>query len=132
MLKFNEKDSHSNVLIVDDKLKKIELYEPHGIKFLSDEIIFNNEIHIKNLVSVILQSRSRYNFTNVHYQCRLGLQAKQNISNVKSAHCVAWTLFFIHIKMYNLDKTSEELVEFFEKFKSKDLQTQLNFKDATL
>lgn len=116
MFKFNEKDSHANVLIVDNKTNTIELYEPHGSKFLSYDIIFDNDTHLQELISIILSSRSKYTFTNVHNKCPIGLQTKQITVNRQSGHCVAWTLFFIHVKMYNLHKTSEELVDFFDKF----------------
>lgn len=116
MFKFNEKDSHANVLIVDNKTNTIELYEPHGSKFLSYDIIFDNQTHVQELVSIILSRQSSYKFINVHDKCPIGLQTKQTSVNKTAGHCVAWTLFFIHVKMYNLHKTSEELIDFFDKF----------------
>lgn len=125
ILQLNEKDSHANVMIVDNKLKTIELYEPHGSKFSSKHIIFDLETHIRNLIPIISSSRSHYKFINVHNQCPTGFQTKQHSLDKNIGHCVAWTLFFIHIRLYNLNKSSFELISYFNKYPIKKLDSYI-------
>jgi hypothetical protein len=121
MLKFNEDDSHANVLIVDNKTKIIEMYEPHGSQFLSKNIFYDLEYHIKQLISNILSSRLHFRFKNVHYKCPIGFQAKQAKFNKSTGHCVAWTLLFIHVRLYNLDLSTTQIIDIFDKFEPEKL-----------
>lgn len=123
ILKLNENHSHANVLIVDNLKKTIELYEPHGNKFSSNDpnLQFDYEYHIKNLIKIILHRRINFIFKNVHNKCPIGLQTKQVKSSKDSGHCVAWILFFIHTRMLNLKKDSEEIINYFDKFNSEKL-----------
>jgi len=122
VLKLNEKESHANVLIVDNLRKTIELYEPHGIQFTSNDpsLLFDFEYHIKNLISIILHRRSHFIFKNVHNKCPIGLQVKQSKVS-RSGHCVAWVLFFVHTRLLNLDKTSDDLIRYFDAFNPETL-----------
>lgn len=115
MLKFNENDSHANVLIVDNNTKTIELYEPHGETFMSHtNLIFNIVHHIKKVVQVLLHRRVHFHFKNVHQKCPLGLQAKQDSTVRGGGFCVAWILFFIHVRLLNLQLTSEDIISYFD------------------
>lgn len=125
ILKFNDTDSHANVLIVDNQKHTIELYEPHGSSFKSRSIIFNNELHIRKLISIVLKSKVYFKFTNVHYKCRMGFQIKQSQIGRPSGHCVAWVLFLIHVKLYNLHKSTEEIIDFFDKFEIQKLDSYI-------
>lgn len=129
MLKFNEHDSHANVLIVDNKTKTIEMYEPHGSKFLSKDIFYNLEYHIKHLIAYILSRRIHFKFKNVHYKCPIGFQTKQiNINkntNKRTGHCVAWTLFFIHVRLYNLNLDTTKIIDIIDKFEPEKLDTYI-------
>jgi hypothetical protein len=125
MLKFNEKDSHANVLIVDNKTKTIEMYEPHGSKFLSKDIFYDLEYHIKGLISHILSRRTHFIFKNVHYKCPIGFQTKQAKFDKATGHCVAWTLFFIHVRLYNLDLNTTQIIDIFDKFEPEKLDTYI-------
>lgn len=109
-----EKDSHANVLIIDNYKKTIELYEPHGL--ITNIHNFDIKTHINNLISIILPKRKHFYFKNVHQVCPIGLQKRQSKVNPKSGHCVAWTLFFINVRLINLFKTSEEIIEYFNTF----------------
>lgn len=121
MLKFSEDDSHANVLIVDNKTKTIEMYEPHGSKFLSKDIFYELEFHIKELIANILSRRAHFRFKNVHYKCPIGFQTKQAKIDKSTGHCVAWTLFFIHVRLYNLDLNTTEIIDVFDKFEPEKL-----------
>lgn len=122
VLNLSQTESHANVLIVDNIKKTIELYEPHGIKFSTNDpsLLFDFEYHIKNLISIILHRRSHFIFKNVHNKCPIGLQIKQSKVS-RSGHCVAWVLFFIHTRLLNLDKSSDDLIEYFDEFEPETL-----------
>lgn len=121
MLKFSDDISHANIMIVDNSKRTIELYEPHGSSFIMSENIFDIEYHIRQIISIILNERTHFRFTNVHNKCPIGLQIKQGSVNRQSGHCVAWVLFFIHVKLLNVDKTSEQIIEYFDRYTSKDI-----------
>jgi hypothetical protein len=121
ILKFTDEDSHANVLIVDNKTKTIEMYEPHGSKFLSNDIFYEFEFHIKNLIGHILSRRVHFKFKNVHYKCPIGFQTKQTKLNRNTGHCVAWTLFFIHVRLYNLDLNTTDIIDILDNFDANKL-----------
>lgn len=121
ILKFNDKDSHANVLIVDNKTKTIEMYEPHGSQFLSKDIFYDFEYHIKTLISHILSRRTHFRFKNVHYKCPIGFQTKQAKIDRNTSHCVAWTLLFIHVRLYNLDLNTTQIIDTFDKYQPEKL-----------
>lgn len=132
-------DSHANVLIIDNFNKTIELYEPHGANHPSD---FDIELHIKNIIKIVLKSKIDMNFKNVHYACPIGFQKKQASVNYTSGHCVAWTLLFIHLKLINIYKTSDEIIQYLNNYSNDDIdllirkyitlvenQTNIEYKD---
>lgn len=125
ILKFNDSDSHANVLIVDNIKKSIELYEPHGSNFSTNDpsLLFDIPFHIKNLIKYILHRRIHFTFINVHESCPIGLQIKQvmSTSGKQSGHCVAWVLFFVHTRLLNLDQTSKNIINYFNKFQPQTL-----------
>lgn len=117
LLKFSDNIVHANVLIVDNDSKTIELYEPYGEGYESKHVIFDSTYHIKNLISIILASRSDYTFKNVHNICPIGFQRKQDtLGNIPSRHCGAWSLFFIHIRLYNIDKPTSDIIKHFDSY----------------
>jgi hypothetical protein len=128
ILKLNDSDSHANVLIINNITKTIELFEPHGSNFLSNDpsLNFDYLYHIRNLIKYILHSKNDFKFKNVHPTCPytgftgLGLQTKQ-VQYSRSGLCVAWILFFIHTRLLNLDKAPEDIIIFFNNFDSEKL-----------
>lgn len=120
LLILNPKDSHSNVLIIDNYNKTIELYEPHGLNHPSS---FDVETHIKNIIKIILKNKIDMKFKNVHYSCPIGFQKKQATVNYTSGHCVAWTLFFIHLKLINISKSSDEIITYLNNYSNEDIDT---------
>lgn len=122
MLQFNESMSHANIVIIDNKNKTIELYEPHGTHMLTNNIImdFDTEYHIRHVLNMVVNTWN-FVFKNVHNKCPIGFQNKQSNVNRESSLCVSWILFFIHTRMLNLDKSSDDIIEYFDKFKPIDL-----------
>jgi len=121
ILKLSDSDSHANVIIIDNKTKTIEMYEPHGLKFLSKDIFYDIEYHIRHLTNILLNKNTQFRFKNVHYKCPIGFQTKQAKIRDGSSYCVAWTLFFIHIRLYNLDLSTTQIIAFLDTFEPNKL-----------
>lgn len=121
VLSFFDKSSHTNVLIVDNFNQSIELYEPHGIRYSGKELQFDIERHIIHLHNIILDKKIKYSFKNVHAVCPLGLQFRQSKVSRDSGHCVAWSLFFINVKLLNLSMNSEEIIHNLNEFSDIEL-----------
>lgn len=117
--------AHSNVVIIDHKKLTIEFYEPHGIVYSGSNTPFNIQNIIYTLIHFILHTLSNkeqiYTFENTHNTCPIGLQAKQSESDPQSGHCLAWSLLFVHLKLLNLTKTSDEIIKFLNKMDNKEL-----------
>ena len=117
--------AHSNVVIVDHKKLTIEFYEPHGIVYSGSNTPFNIQNIIYTLINIILHTLSNkekiYTFENIHNTCPIGLQAKQRESDPQSGYCLAWSLLFVHLKLLNLTKTSDEIIKFLNKMDNKEL-----------
>lgn len=121
VLVLDYKSSHSNVIIIDNLTKTIELFEPHGKKY-SAPTPYDIEYHIKNLLfNIFPYSSKSYIFKNVQSSCPIGVQGLQNIINPESGHCLAWSLLFIQIKIHNLSISTDTIIDFLLKIQDIDL-----------
>lgn len=128
-LNLTYKDAHSNVVIVDNLYKTIEFFEPHGSTFMGSITPkpYNIENHVKILLSRLFPIRSQYyTYKNVQNNCPIGLQSQQSIINPQSGHCLAWSLLFIHVRINNLFLSTENIINYFNKyFTPTDLDTYM-------
>lgn len=95
--------AHSNLIIIDKVLKKIEFYEPHGNQIgIANANLFNIEAILEKTIRTILPFTSNYGFVNVSNICPYGFGA-QTIQNLqfRVGHCLAWSLYFILLRLYN-------------------------------
>lgn len=119
---FKKKDlfsAHSNLIIIDKLLKKIEFYEPHGNQIgIANANLFNVEAILEQTIRTILPFTENYGFVNVSNICPYGFGA-QTIQNLqfRVGHCLAWSLYFILLRLYNQNIT-ERLIEQNEPFLS--------------
>lgn len=118
-LVFDYQSAHSNVIIIDNLNKTIELFEPHGKQYGNS--LYNIEYHIKKLLINLFPSFSNYTFRNVQSSCPIGVQSLQNIINPKSGHCLAWSLLFTQIKIQNLLVSTDSIINFLLKIDNIDL-----------
>lgn len=133
--------AHANVIIIDTLFKTIEFFEPHGKMFTGmsqeDPIKYNIEKHISNILNIFFKllmfkddDISKYTFLNVQNCIKLdlpeipgfeipeilgfeGVQTMQSKVDDKSGHCLAWSLLFIHIRLYNLHLQADDIMNFF-------------------
>jgi hypothetical protein len=90
---------HSNVVIIDNKSKRLEFFEPHGASFGHH---FNNIVNIQALFEKVIKLAfpftRDYVFSNVAVSCPLGPQSLQTPS---AGHCLAWSLLFVLLRILN-------------------------------
>lgn len=109
----NTYSAHSNVIIIDKLLKKIEFYEPHGNQIgINNASLFNIEKILDTTIRSLLPFTAEYTFINVSNICPYGLGA-QTIQNQKFhvGHCLAWSLYFILLRLYNHEITEKLFIE---------------------
>jgi len=92
---------HSNVIIIDKNKKIIDFFEPHGIQIGSD---YNQIVDIFSIVTYSLKQLfpqlAHYTVINAAQQCIVG---PQTIQGGNQGHCLAWSLYFIFLKLVNFD-----------------------------
>lgn len=113
---FNYTDAHSNIIIIDNQKKTIEFLEPHG-EFIDANLPYNTERYVLQIIDILFLAHPidirTYNFVNVQKNCpRGGLQTIQSEVNPGSGYCLAWSLLFINIKLYNLNVDSDYIIQY--------------------
>lgn len=126
---FNYIDAHSNIIIIDNKKKTVEFLEPHGESIYAN-LPYNTETYVWQVINIIFLTHQinprTYKFINVHKNCPRGLQVIQSESFPNSGFCLAWSLLFINIKLYNLDVDSNAIIEYLlNSFSPDDLNTYI-------
>lgn len=120
----NEEDGnlfagHSNVVIIDNDRQTIEYFEPHGIQYVN---AISEVVDIPNLVSTFIKSTlpftKSYVTVNSAMSCLFGVQSLQGMINTESGHCLAWSLYFITLRILNQSNilNNETVSEFLNKY----------------
>lgn len=101
--------AHSNVIIIDKLLKKIEFYEPHGVEInIPNAKLFNIQTILEKTIRSLLPFTMDYTFVNVSNICPYGRGAQSLQSQTSEAgHCLAWSLYFILLRLYNQQITTK-------------------------
>jgi hypothetical protein len=119
-VQYDIQTAHSNVIIVDKKLKQIEYFEPHGLSFNLD----NSGYNLQNIVLQIVHNMfplDSFTVKNVSSQCPIGPQSLQSVANPSSGHCLAWSLLFIHMRIINMNLNSDVVINYLSKFNGYEL-----------
>jgi len=100
----NVHTAHSNLIIIDNTWKTIEFYEPHGITLghAYSDFIQIPQI-LENFLKTSFSSIDNYSFVNVSNSCPIGAQTIQGIYNASAGHCLAWSLYFIMVRILNFN-----------------------------
>lgn len=116
LLQLNDDGGHANILIIDNKNKSIEFFEPHGTIFQELQE-YDIKHHIYNVLKVLFKNFKpeilNYTYVNVQQCVNIGVQALQNIINPDAGHCLAWTLLYSHIRLINIYSSSDDIIKFF-------------------
>lgn len=124
--------AHSNLIIIDNNSKTIEFYEPHGITLGHT---YSNFIDISNILERFLKTSfphiNNYSFINISNRCPIGAQSLQGVYNTSAGHCLAWSLYFIMIRLLNFNfipigkNTSETINEIITKENPKQIDSTI-------
>jgi len=94
--------AHSNLIIIDKLHNTVEFFEPHGI-ILGHA--YSNILHIESIIQNFLTETfelTGYTFINISSTCPIGAQTIQSLISPESGHCLAWSLYFIMIRLLNI------------------------------
>lgn len=94
--------SHANIILIDNELKNIEYFEPHGYKKEESTLesvpnaYYNKLKIIQNFFSKILPD---YKFINTSdYFKKQGFQMKYD---ARHGYCVTWCIIYVHYRLLN-------------------------------
>lgn len=94
--------SHANIILIDNQLKNIEYFEPHGYKKEESTLesipyaYYNKRKILQNFFIKILPD---YNFINASdYFKRQGFQMKHD---ARHGYCVTWSIIYVHYRFLN-------------------------------
>lgn len=113
-----EYDSHANIIVLDNKKKTIELFEPHGTRTDSSELgditaAYNKKLRmLKKYFKDILPD---YKFENVvDYVKKTAFQILYD-PDEHTGYCVTWATLYAEYRILNPDVTSEHLAKYIDK-----------------
>lgn len=122
--------AHSNIIIIDNQKKTIEFLEPYG-EFIDANLPYDTKRYVLQIIDMLFLAHPidlrTYKFINVQKNCpRGGLQTIQSKVNPGSGYCLAWSLLFINIKLYNLNVDSDYIIKYLlNSFSSDELNTYI-------
>ena len=105
------KPTHSNIIIMDTKLKTLERFEPYG-KYTID---FEIDLKINKLILFILDSFKKENLDYSYIlpsliTQKLGIQEKGDSYN---GMCVTISSLYLHMRILNLDTEQNKIINYF-------------------
>ena len=116
-------ENHANILLIDNTLKQIELFEPHGYKPEKNDNKSTNKaynIKIKSLEAFFKNSDldnskhkvSKYKFiSSADFVQKEGFQS---LFDSNSGYCVTWSSLYCHYRILNPDLPVETLVDYLD------------------
>lgn len=118
---------HTNVAIYDCKRRILDLFEPHGSKYMGyNPLNINISGIIHYYISELFANKNKVHLNIVHTDTdKFGLQGKQNLKYPQTGHCTAWVLLFIHFKMLNHQKNINYIIKEFNKNNADYLDTYI-------
>ena len=109
--------SHGNMILVDNKLKQVELFEPHGYK--KDESTPSDHVshyHAKEKVlkAFFKKMLPKYKFINASNI--LKRPAFQRLYDSGRGFCATWCAIYFHYRILNPDKKLKDILERIDEF----------------
>jgi hypothetical protein len=114
--------SHANSIIIDKKLKIVELFEPHGA--LTETTTMNGMVGAYKQIDKNIEKFIAANFQGYKYRPpseylpSFGLQVKVDAYN---GLCVTWNILYIHYKLLNPDVPSKTLISHINRYTKLDV-----------
>jgi hypothetical protein len=97
-----DKENHANVIVIDIKKKRIELFEPHGNRGDNSTLhavkrtYLKKKEKVKEFFKLIL---SEYKFVNA--VDTIGKYTLQSKYDANSGYCITWSLLYCHYRFLN-------------------------------
>ena len=111
----NENEStiinHANIILIDNKLKQIELFEPHGYKKeISTPLSHVTHYHTKEklLKKFFNNIYPKYEFINASDIIKS--KNFQNLYDYRNGYCVTWSTLYFHYRILNPSFSVEDIV----------------------
>jgi hypothetical protein len=126
---------HQNLIIIDNKMKKIERFDPVGVKHmihLSFSLLKKSPDKILKEALLQIPKFKNYKYLKPKcYQKLFNIQVKEtmdllsNRSNEPSGFCQMWALLVMHMKLLNPEKSTEEILKYIRSHSSKTLHKKI-------
>ena len=117
-----QNNTHANMMLMDTKKKTIELFEPHGNRDKSSELMSVTKAYYKSRNSVkrfFKQYFPTYKFISpISYESSKGLQEK---IDAFSGMCVSWSILYLHYRLLNPNVSQLKLVNYLNKTINKNI-----------
>ena len=116
-------ESHANGLIIDNKLKKVYRFEPHGeydIGVASYDQNKRIDDDLRKFINYVMGDRYKF-VPTLDYCPMLGPQAREcmsdyEIPNEFGGYCGAWSMMFLHEQIMNPHKSPKQISDKLDKF----------------
>jgi len=116
-------ENHANMLLIDNKSKQIELFEPHGYKpEKSSKKDLNRAyaLKIEALKDFFINTEldnSKYKLSTYKFISAADFVQKQGFQGLfdsNSGYCVTWSSLYCHYRILNPDVPVEKIVEYMD------------------
>ena len=108
--------AHANIILIDNKKKTVELFEPHGSRSNKSELESISRAYFKiskNVHKFVRVNLPDYTYIPPSkYEPEDGLQARLDAF---SGLCVTWSILYLHHRILNPDLHPQKLVQYLEK-----------------
>lgn len=109
-------EGHFNSILIDNKLKTIERFEPHGYK---SSWYHNQRLMDKKLAGLLIKLLPGFSYvTPRDYISRIGFQGYDSTTKnyditqfVDMAYCIVWSLWYLDLRLRNPDIPRNKLIE---------------------
>lgn len=109
-------EGHFNSILIDNKMKSIERFEPHGYK---SSWYHNQKLMDSKISSVLLKLLPGYTYvTPREYISRIGFQGYDSTTTkydvtqfVDMAYCIVWSLWYLDLRLRNPDVPRNKVIE---------------------
>jgi len=105
--------SHANIILIDNELKNVEYFEPHGYKKEESTLegipnAYHNKLKmLRKFFSEVLPD---YQFINASdYFKREGFQMKHD---ARHGYCVTWSVLYLHYRLLNPNLEIDKLIRY--------------------
>mgnify|MGYP001282823766 CR=1 FL=1 len=112
------RDSHANMIIIDTKTKKIELFEPHGSRSTSSELgnvsaaYTKKQRRLKKYFKHLLKD---YQFINVVDSIKRSAFQILYDPDEHTGYCVTWATLYANYRILNMNIKPQYLVKYLDK-----------------